>query len=106
MQSLLNDLVCKCRSGRRLIALVGILGVPSVPDEVQADALKLSKRLGFREEIAHYLIWRADLKAGLAAESRHTLAATGNTEIRPSDKDCFKLGQSYFSLNFKGGVSP
>jgi hypothetical protein len=49
LQSLLGDVVYEGRSGRRLIALVGILGVGGVPDEVQAEALKLSKLLVLRE---------------------------------------------------------
>lgn len=49
LQSLLGDVVYEGRSGRRLIALVGILGVGGVPDVVQAEALKLSKLLVLRE---------------------------------------------------------
>ena len=49
IQSILGDVVYEVRSGRRLIALIGILGVGGVPDEVQAEALKLSKLLVFRE---------------------------------------------------------
>lgn len=49
IQSILGDVVYDVRSGRRLIALVGMLGVGGVPDEVQAEALKLSKLLVLRE---------------------------------------------------------
>lgn len=49
IQSILGDVVYEIRSGRRLIALVGILGAAGVPDEVQAEALKLSKLLVLRE---------------------------------------------------------
>lgn len=49
IQSILGDVVYDVRSGRRLIALVGMLGIGGVPDEVQAEALKLSKLLVLRE---------------------------------------------------------
>ena len=49
IQSILGDVVYDVRSGRRLIALVGMLGVGGVPDDVQAEALKLSKLLVLRE---------------------------------------------------------
>lgn len=49
IQSILSDVVCDTRSGRRLIALVGMLGTDGVPGEVQTEALKLSKLLVLRE---------------------------------------------------------
>ena len=49
IQGILGDVVYDVRSGRRLIALVGLLGVNGVPAEVQAEALKLSKLLVLRE---------------------------------------------------------
>ena len=49
IQSILGDVVYDIRSGRRLIALVGMLGASGLPDEVQAEALKLSKLLVLRE---------------------------------------------------------
>ena len=49
IQSILNDVVYDIRSGRRLVALVGMLGTSGVPEEVQAEALKLSKLLVLRE---------------------------------------------------------
>lgn len=49
IQSILSDVVYDVRSGRRLIALVGMLGIGGVPDELQAEALKLSKLLVLRE---------------------------------------------------------
>jgi hypothetical protein len=49
IQSILGDIVFDIRSGRRLIALVGMLGVGGVPNDVQEEALKLSKLLVLRE---------------------------------------------------------
>lgn len=49
IQSILSDVVCDTRSGKRLVALVGILGSDGVPVEVQTEALKLSKLLVLRE---------------------------------------------------------
>lgn len=49
IQSILSDVVCDTRSGRRLIALVGMLGADGVPSDVQGEALKLSKLLVLRD---------------------------------------------------------
>lgn len=49
IQSILGDVAHDVRSGRRLIALIGMLGASGVPDDVQAEALKLSRLLVLRE---------------------------------------------------------
>ena len=48
IQSILSDVSCDVRSGRRLIALIGILGQGGVPEDVQAEALKLGKFIVLR----------------------------------------------------------
>jgi hypothetical protein len=52
IQSILSDVTHDVRSGRRLIALVGILGQGGVPENVQAETLKLSKFIVLREMFA------------------------------------------------------
>lgn len=49
IQSILSDVSCDVRSGKRLISLIGILGQGGVPEDVQAEALKLGKFIVLRE---------------------------------------------------------
>lgn len=49
IQSILSDVAYDVRSGRRLISLIGILGQDGVQEEVQSEALKLSKFIVLRE---------------------------------------------------------
>lgn len=49
IQSILSDVSCDVRSGKRLISLIGILGQGGVPENVQAEALKLGKFIVLRE---------------------------------------------------------
>ncbi len=49
IQSILSDVSYDVRSGRRLISLVGILGQDGVPEDIQSEALKLSKFIVLRE---------------------------------------------------------
>lgn len=49
IQSILSDVSYDVRSGRRLISLVGILGQGVVPEDIQTEALKLSKFIVLRE---------------------------------------------------------
>lgn len=49
IQSVLSDVMSDIRTGKRLIALVGVLGHVGVPDNVQAETLKLGKFIVLRE---------------------------------------------------------
>ncbi|MDP1871214.1 MAG: hypothetical protein Q8K61_06260 [Gallionella sp.] len=49
LQNILSDVSYDVRSGRRLISLIGILGQGGVPEDVQAEALKLSRFIVLRE---------------------------------------------------------
>lgn len=49
IQGILVDVAHDGRSGRRLVALVGMLGDTSIPDEISKETLKLSKLIVLRE---------------------------------------------------------
>jgi hypothetical protein len=49
IDGILADVVFDVRSGRRLIALVGMLGDTSIPEDISKEAMKLSKLLVLRE---------------------------------------------------------
>lgn len=49
IQFILTDVSSDVRSGKRLIALVGILGDAGVPEDVETEALKLSKHIALKE---------------------------------------------------------
>lgn len=49
IHGILADVAHDVRSGRRLIALVGILGGTSIPDDVSKETMNLSKLIVLRE---------------------------------------------------------
>lgn len=49
IESLLADTSGDLRSGRRLLTLIGILGEAKLPENIEAESLRLSKYLTLRE---------------------------------------------------------
>lgn len=49
VQSILSDVSSDVRSGKRLIALVGILGDAGLPEEITKESLKLSRLIVLKE---------------------------------------------------------
>ncbi len=49
IHGILNDVTHDVRSGRRLVALVGILGGTSIPADVSKETMSLSKLITLRE---------------------------------------------------------
>lgn len=86
IQSILSDVSYDVRSGRRLISLIGILGQGGVPEDVQAEALKLGKFIVLRE------MFNALIEPILSfAKKREMIPA--DRQIAPSEIDFTQLFQ-------------